>query len=331
MAAGQRRARLTVRVLAVDWSGKADGGRETIWLAEIRDGMLVRLENGRSREEVVEHLLEVAAGGEPVVAGLDFAFSLPEWWVREMGCASAEALWAKMAEGLAEKILARCEAPFWGRPGKKRPACEEPLRRTDKVSVGAKSVFQIGGAGAVGTGSLRGMPALHRLRDRGLAVWPFTAAGQATIVEIYPRALTGPVNKSSEEQRARYLSRWQEMPARARASAAGSEDAFDAVVSALVMWAHRDELGRLPPARDEVERLEGSIWLPSCAGGTTCSAAGCARAGASEGSGAVHLDALLRLPEAERAAAARALLESLTDRGATSIPAPSNDKRRRRP
>jgi hypothetical protein len=65
------------------------------------------------------------------------------------------------AEG--KDLLAACEPPFWGRPGKPNPHSKEQLCwRTDlKDGLGGeKSVFQIGGAGAVGTGSIRGMPHL---------------------------------------------------------------------------------------------------------------------------------------------------------------------------
>ena len=58
-------------------------------------------------------------------------------------------------------------------------------------------MFQIGGAGAVGTGSIRGMPHLLTLADSGFTIWPFVSGGLPTVVEIYPRALTGPVNKGS--------------------------------------------------------------------------------------------------------------------------------------
>jgi hypothetical protein len=47
-----------------------------------------------------------------------------------------------------------------------------------------------------------------------------------------------------------------------RVRAASTEDAFDAAVSALRMWEHRDQLARLQPARDDTSRLEGAIWLP---------------------------------------------------------------------
>ena len=42
----------------------------------------------------------------------------------------------------------------------------------------------------------------------------------------------------------------------------GSEDAFDAAVSALEMWRHTEELSSLPPAPDGVGRVEGLAGLP---------------------------------------------------------------------
>jgi hypothetical protein len=48
-----------------------------------------------------------------------------------------------------------------------------------------------------------------------------------------------------------------------RERAAGSEDAFDAAVSALVMARHREELSALPPVPPGSRlRLEGAIWTP---------------------------------------------------------------------
>jgi hypothetical protein len=84
------------------------------------------------------------------------------------------------------------------------------------------------------------------------------------VVEIYPRALTGPVNKGNAADRAAYLDFYHpEIDFRFRQLAASSEDAFDALVSALVMAEHASELMTLEPARDDVDRLEGRIWLPS--------------------------------------------------------------------
>jgi hypothetical protein len=44
--------------------------------------------------------------------------------------------------------------------------------------------------------------------------------------------------------------------------ATGSEDAFDAAVSALVMLEHLDDLSALPDEADPELRVEGRIWHP---------------------------------------------------------------------
>ena len=124
-------------------------------------------------------------------------------------------------------------------------------------------MFQIGGAGAVGTGSIRGMPHLLTLAEGGFTVWPFEPGGVPTVVEIYPRALTGPVNKSRwADRHAFLLDRFPEQPRDLIERAAGSEDAFDAAVSALVMGAHAATLETVPSPTDDVYRIEGKIWRP---------------------------------------------------------------------
>ena len=166
-----------MRHIAIDWSGAKQGARSKIWLAEVRDGRLVRLECGRSREEIVHELVTEAERDPGLVVGLDFAFSVPQWFFRQRGLRRVEDLWGLVAEE-SEAWLADCEPPFWGRPGRKKPELPEHFRRTEMESprVGGsapKSVFQIGGAGAVGTGSLRGLPCLGALHAADFAVWPF--------------------------------------------------------------------------------------------------------------------------------------------------------------
>jgi hypothetical protein len=254
-----------VRFVAVDWSGRRARPEESIWLAEVRDGRLVDLRNGFSREAVVDRLAAVAAEDPQTVAGIDFAFSFPAWWCSERGWDEVGDVWAAMArEG--QRLLDACAAPLWGRPGTRNPhAPDRAYRNTDRDTGarGAKSVFQIGGAGAVGTGSIRGMPQLRALRARGFAVWPFDAGGPPWVVEIYPRALTGPVNKSRwRDRHAELVRRFPDQTALLLERAAGSEDAFDAAVSALVMARHGDELAGLRPTSDPVEAIEGRIWRP---------------------------------------------------------------------
>ena len=107
------------------------------------------------------------------------------------------------------------------------------------------------------------MRTLHRLQAAGFSIWPFDPPGWPRVVEIYPRLLTGPVNKSSPTHRAEYLdSRYPDVVGDPRMRAAASEDAFDAAVSALVMARATDDLANLPPPSDRRAALEGLIWYP---------------------------------------------------------------------
>ena len=71
------------RFVAVDWSGAKTGAQKKIWLAEVIDGALVRLESGRDRAALTEHLLTLVQEdpGSRIYIGLDFAFSLPQWFL----------------------------------------------------------------------------------------------------------------------------------------------------------------------------------------------------------------------------------------------------------
>jgi len=235
--------------------------------------------------------------------------------------------WKKVAAGQGERWLAReCEdvardERFWGKPHK-RPEqfCGEGYRRmmrgTDwenKVAqsleggdavraakmkgITPKSPFQIGGSGSVGTGSLRAMPFLLRLREAGFKVWPFedaaleakdksrssarmttrkatgTAKAKASamplVVEMYTRLMTGAVAKSNEAARKKYLAaKRKEDVLYARISrgvmkkAEGSEDAFDALVSMVEMVRQKEDFGGLRATKDAELRLEGITWRP---------------------------------------------------------------------
>ena len=265
------------RFIAVDWSGAVRGVRKKLWLAEARDGKLVRVECGRDREELIAHLVDVARDDRALVVGFDFAFSFPEWFLRWRGIGDARGLWS-LAARRGEEWLAECAYPFWGKKAKRKPSSDATpslYRRTESEhlpvrGVAPKSVFQIGGAGAVGTGSVRGMPWLARLQDEGFAIWPFDDAQLASgesmaplALEIYPRFFTGGVVKSRSIARELYLATHHGDQDRALLElAACSEDAFDAAVSALAMHAHASSIARLRAERDATFRLEGRIWRP---------------------------------------------------------------------
>jgi 8-oxo-dGTP pyrophosphatase MutT (NUDIX family) len=264
---GPRLAVAPLRMVAVDWSGAASGEEKGIWIAEASGGRLLRLECGRSREEVASHLLGFARARESILAGLDFAFSLPGWFLEERGLRCGPDLW-DLASREGEAWLRECRPPFWGRAGRTRPDLPAHFRAADDgvppvKGIRPKSPFQVGGAGAVGTGSVRGMPILKALRDGGFAVWPFEPLRLPAGVEIYPRGLTGPVVKSDPKARWAFLAaECPGMDPDMRALAASDDNAFDAALSALSMDAHRGELLSLPPARDDRERREGRIWIP---------------------------------------------------------------------
>ena len=198
-----------------------------------------------SRRDAQHHLLDRMASGDVAAVGLDFAFSFPLWFLDQLGVWGGPDLWSMVAQE-GEQWLARCEPPFWGRPGRRRPEIAGAhLRRTEAEvpavrGIRPKSVFQIGGAGTVGTGSIRGMPLLLALHEAGARVWPFTDEDGPAVVEVWPRSCTGPVVKSR----------------------LANEHAADAEATALVM-AHQLRTQSLPLARDDVDRREGRIWMPA--------------------------------------------------------------------
>ena len=254
-----------MKIIAIDWSGVTVNARNHIWLAESdTPGHLLRLECGRDRHDIANYLTHSDAS----VIGFDFAFSFPLWFLDTLGIRSGPDLWQHVA-AYGESWLSACEPPFWGRPGHARPTTgTNGFRRTElavpkTAGIAPKSIFQIGGAGAVGTGSIRGMPILHELHLAGARVWPFTDGSYPVVVEIYPRLLTGAVNKSNPLSRKQLLARrFPSLGGGLAGLAAKSEDAFDALVSALVMSEHADDLLDLPVERDPELRAEGRIWHP---------------------------------------------------------------------
>jgi hypothetical protein len=251
-------------VIAVDWSGDAHLARSRIYLAEANEpGRLTRLTAGRTRDALTEHLVQTSAAA----IGLDFGFSFPHTVMDQLGVRSARDLW-RLAAAEGETWIAACDPPFWGRPGRPRTTTAQ-WRKTELsvprvAGIAPKSMFQIGGAGAVGTGSIRGMPLLLALLESGARIWPYTHRGTPTVVEIYPRLLTGPVHKANAHARRALLDRrYPNLQAEFRDAATASEDAFDAAVSALVMIEHVPELTCLPVESDPTLRREGRIWHPA--------------------------------------------------------------------
>jgi hypothetical protein len=231
------------QVVAIDWSGAKDRHAQTstIRVAAIRDGSYWELSGGRTREETIEYCL----GCEPpVLIGLDFSFSVPKWFAREHGCTTIEDVWALAAR--AGESWLEPTAPFWRErcavpPERRFRQCETRLRA---AGFPAKSIFQLVGNGQVGAGSVRGMPYLARLRASGFAIWPFDHATDRTVMEIYPSLM-------------RKLAPHHDVGPFA------NEHERDAVVSARVIWDHREMIAELEAATDPVTRIEGDVWMPT--------------------------------------------------------------------
>ena len=266
------------RVIAVDWSGKAKGAAESIWRAVVMDGRLVELENGLDRTQVTQWIVEYAQRHPRTVVGLDFAFSFPAWFCEREGWGSGHEVWGSGHEVWdsmrvrADELLDTCEAPFWGRAETKAQKLGHAFRQTEldvkelDVKGQPKSVFQIGGAGAVGTGSLRGMHHLAQLAKAGFAIWPFNQPGWPLVVEIYPRLFTpkGLVKSRHLHRRVHLTQTFPDQNPVLLERAAGTEDAFDAAISALAMSQHLGDLESLRPfPTGSPQLIEGCIWTPS--------------------------------------------------------------------
>ena len=283
-------------IIAIDWSGRVDlAGQRRHIVAAVWQAGKVRVENGRTRDEVAEWLIALAKKDPALAVGFDFCFSFPAWFLHEVGANTAPQFWQTVAEH-GERWLSREseDRRFWGKPHKRPaefsgPMLHRMLRATDidckliahipeeeralrVKGITPKSVFQIGGSGSVGTASLRGMKTLQRLHAAGFRAWPFDRPkpGVPLMVEMYSRLNTGPVHKSNPEKRAAYLlnkrrtdTAYAALSRTALAKARGSEDAFDALVSCMVMAAHREGFYRLPVPRDPAYALEGWTWAPA--------------------------------------------------------------------
>lgn len=257
------------RFFAVDWSGARRGAERRIWLAEVRDGVLVRLESGRSREEVVELLVAEAADDSRLVVGLDFAFSFPAWYLAHVGCESVEAFWRLV--GRDGPVWSEAlEAPFfdrgsWHDDRNREFRDSSPYRRTEReLTPRPETVFKLVGQRQVGKASLTGMPALLRLRDAGFSIWPFDAPELPVAVEIYPRLFYGPrVRKQDASSRRELVESWaMDSPHDLVAAAVASDDAFDAATSALGLYRQRSRLVELEREADPAYQLEGRIFAP---------------------------------------------------------------------
>jgi hypothetical protein len=220
------------RVIVVDWSGRAARSparesRDAIWIGLCEDGRETQT-YCRSRSEAEGFLGARLGDGGRQLVGFDFPMGYPAGLARRLtGTDNALALHGWLADHIsdapdnannrfdvAEAINARLggPGPFWGCP-KARPRPHLPaLKTVDYTALGlaekrrvevenppAKPVWQLLGAGSVGSQALLGIPVVHRLaRASGAAIWPFEAPRALTLAEVYPSLLAGAVAVSGD-------------------------------------------------------------------------------------------------------------------------------------
>ena len=229
-------------ILMVDWSGGHDRGpapvKDAIWAGVVRDGISeepVYLRNRQVAEGWLTDFLDgESAAGRRVLAGFDFPFGYPAGVAAAItGQADPFALWDWLEARIKDaprtnnrwQVAGEMNAlfpgigPFWGN-GSKTDVDGLPRRKTvraghgctetravERSAPGTFSVWQLAGAGAVGSQVLMGLPVLARLRRRfgdALSVWPFEAPErQIVLAEIWPSLINRAVRADPDAIRDR--------------------------------------------------------------------------------------------------------------------------------
>lgn len=274
------------RYIAVDWSGAVSlsGQRKKIWVADLCSGE-VKLTGGRTRKQVTDWLSSSdVLDGRAVLVGLDFAFSLPRWFIEERFHGSVRELWSHCSEDNVCALFG--SPPFWGRAKaanvpvavctERERVGGEPYRETEKrISARGRrpgSVFKLVGPSQVGCGSLRGFATLVALKEAGFAIWPFDAATARAVVEIYPRMFYDATVKTNPDARRTSLKQLLStgdicVEEVSMQQAADSDDAFHALVSAVGL--SRQEISFVISPHDAlIAPVEGWIY-PAVLQGST--------------------------------------------------------------
>ena len=211
--------------ITVDWSGGNQKSvapcADAIWASLSREGHQNPPLYFRNRQLVeawlTETLSEETKHHRRVFVGFDFAFGFPRGFVPAVtGSEDPLSMWSWLNEHIIDSPTAnnRFEiagllnakfdgvGPFWGNasaqdveglPRKGRDRTHATLsehREVERKTKGAFPVWQLAGAGAVGSQTLMGLPVLERLRRRfegQVAVWPFQPLDTPiAFVEIWP-------------------------------------------------------------------------------------------------------------------------------------------------
>ena len=222
-------------IIMVDWSASntpspAKPKKDAIFVGQ-DDRLPAYCRTRHEAMALIEERLRSTPGR--ILIGFDFAFGFPQGFAEALtGTAQARAVWADLSGRIrdgqnnennrfqvADAINAATpgQGPFWGRPAslnltnlaeKKRKTSIYPeFRAIEDFAKGAKSVWQLAYAGAVGSQTLIGLAHLHRLCEifgKDITVWPQDTGWakpdtRITLVEIYPALLNrAPLDALSE-------------------------------------------------------------------------------------------------------------------------------------
>ncbi len=221
-------------VIVVDWSAAAKARQpspDSIWIGTTsRDGTKAQHFPTRPLAErwLKQRIGQAQDRQQGLLIGFDFAFGLPSGGARSItGTADVRAVWAWLADRIEDRengennrfdVAAEANRRLGGRAfwGAERDS-DLTLKRQDGVlealgltanrevegkgrATGAKSVWQLTGAGAVGSQSLVGLPMIHRLsQSPSVTVWPFETPGRIALAEVYPSLLKAQVDEEVKQ------------------------------------------------------------------------------------------------------------------------------------
>lgn len=221
----------------VDWSSGNDRGaratKDAIWIGAVLGGVEQEPLYRRNRQVAEAHLgalIETErSAGRKLVIGFDFPFGFPRGFVEQVtGEPDPLSLWDWLDANLSDApennsrfdLAGRLNAlfpgvgPFWFN-GLKRDIPDLPRKGSDRrdhgmperrkveaLARGTFSLWQMGGAGAIGGQAITGMAALSRLRKRfpgEIAVWPFERLDRpVAFVEVWPSLIAKQVAEEND-------------------------------------------------------------------------------------------------------------------------------------
>jgi hypothetical protein len=190
------------RHIGIDYSGaqSPESRLKALQVYEARDGNTPRkvstpAEGAKnwSRLEVAQYCAAAIETGEPVIIGIDHAFSFPLTYMRRFGIET----WDRFLDDFMRHWPTADPHTYveFVRDGNPRTGASDELRLCEQWTASAKSVFQFDVQGSVAKSTHAGLPWLLWLREMQLTrgrvhFWPFDGfevpAGKSVVAEVYP-------------------------------------------------------------------------------------------------------------------------------------------------